>query len=152
MPAVKLIPLARERGFFVESDVMNGTTKLLDISGLEVEFLIGKMGAGAEPALKTNVGVTAQALRHMGILSNNSIEASCLGHTVRVPLPEAYAIHKMVINVQRGGKREKDARAVATIWPFLNSARLELVLAKLTKRERARANAFMVEHGLGAPE
>ena len=66
-PAARLTALAKERGFFVESDRMTGTTKLLDITGLEVEFLIGKMGAGKEPALKTNIGVTAQALWHMDV-------------------------------------------------------------------------------------
>ena len=131
---------------------MNGTTKLLDISGLEVEFLIGKMGAGVEPALKTNVGVTAQALRHMDILSSNSIEASCLGYVVRVPLPEAYAVHKMVINAQRGNKQEKDVRAIETIWPFLDHQRLKSVLVKLTKRERIRADTFMGAHGLEVSE
>lgn len=152
VPAVKLTLLARKRGFFVDSDVMNGTTKLLDTSGLEVEFLIGKMGAGAESVLKTNVGVTAQALRHMDILSSNSTEVLCLGYVVRVPLPEAYAVHKMVINTQRGSKQEKDARAIEAIWPFLDYQRLKSVLAKLTKRERTRADAFMVAHGLEISE
>ena len=68
-PAASLVPLARERGFLVESDVMHGTTKLFDPSGLEVEFLIGKRGSGTEYALKTNVGVTAQSLWHTDILS-----------------------------------------------------------------------------------
>lgn len=86
------------RGFLVESDVLNGATKLFDTSGLEVEFLIGKRGAGIEPALRTNVGVTAQAI---------------LG-----------------------------------IWPFLDEEKLGAVLAKLTKKERARAREFMEEHGL----
>lgn len=78
-PAASLAALARERGFLVESDVLNGTTKLFDTSGLEVEFLIGKRGAGIEPALRTNVGVTAQALRHMEILSGSSVEVRCWG-------------------------------------------------------------------------
>lgn len=90
-PAANLSTMARERGYLVESDILNGTTRLFDTSGLEVEFLIGKVGAGIEPALKTNVGVTAQTLRHMNILSGNSIELPCFKHMVRVPLPEAYA-------------------------------------------------------------
>ncbi len=147
-PAASLASLAREKGFLVESDTLNGTTKLFDTSGLEVEFLIGKMGAGVEPALKTNVGVTAQTLRHLDILSGNSIDIPCLGHLVRVPTPEAYAEHKMVINTQRGNKAEKDARAVLGIWSFLTEERLVGVLASLTKRERAAASKFMTDHNL----
>lgn len=147
-PAASLAALARERGFLVESDVLNGTTKLLDTSGLEVEFLIGKRGAGIEPALKTNVGVTAQALRHMEILSGSSLEVRCLGHIVSVPTPEAYAVHKMVINSQRGSKSAKDAQAILGIWPFLDEEKLEAVLATLTKKERAKVREFMEERGL----
>lgn len=44
--------IARERGYFVESDRVTGTTKILDVSGLEVEFLIGKRGAGVDLRLE----------------------------------------------------------------------------------------------------
>ena len=147
-PAVRLASLARERGFLVDADVLNGTTKLFDTSGLEVEFLIGKMGAGVETSLKTNIGVTAQTLRHTEILSNNTVEAQCLGHLVRVPAPEAYVVHKMVINSQRGSKTEKDARAVLGILPLLNKAKLAEILGQLTKKELARVKDFARTHKL----
>ncbi|HJG36688.1 GSU2403 family nucleotidyltransferase fold protein [Enorma phocaeensis] len=148
VPAANLAAYARNRGFLVESDVLNGTTKFFDVSGLEVEFLIGKVGAGVEPALKTNVGVTAQALRHMGILSRHVLEASCFGHIVRVPIPEAYAVHKMVINSQRGRKSEKDARAILEILPHLDKAQMGLVVSELTRKEKSRLSAFIDEHGI----
>lgn len=142
-PAVHLVSLAREQGFLVESDVLTGTTKLFDMSGLEVEFLIGKMGAGIEASLKTNIGVTAQTLRHMDILSGNTIAPECLTHLVRVPIPEAYVVHKMVINAQRGSKAEKDAQAVLGIWPYLDRTKIDDVLRFLTKKERSRAREFL---------
>ena len=147
-PAASLAALAREKGFFVESDRLNGTTKLMDASSLEVEFLIGKRGAGVEPALKTNVGVTAQALRHMEVLSGNAITVLCLGHAVNVPKPAAYAVHKMVINEERGAKSEKDAAAIANLFPLLNRQDVRTVMNSLSKRERARAVGFMEAHDL----
>lgn len=84
----------------------------------------------------------------MEILSGSSVEARCLGHIVNVPTPEAYAVHKMVINSQRGSKSTKDAQAILGIWPHLDKGKLETVLAKLTKKERARANDFMEGHSL----
>ena len=147
-PAACLASLARERGFYVESDRMAGTTKLLDTTGLEVEFLIGKMGAGLEPALKTNIGVTAQALRHMDIISRNVVEANCLGHVVVVPAPEAYVAHKMVINNERGIKAEKDAQAVENIFPLLDEVVFSGILGNLTKKEMAKVRAFAERHGL----
>ena len=151
-PAANLSTMARERGYLVESDILNGTTRLFDTTGLEVEFLIGKVGAGIEPALKTNVGVTAQTLRHMNILSGNSIELPCFEHMVRVSLPEAYAVHKMVINSQRRGKREKDRRAVLQIWPYLDKKRVSVVMAGLTRKENARVKEFMAANDLELDE
>lgn len=145
-PAARLTALAKERGFFVESDRMTGTTKLLDITGLEVEFLIGKMGAGKEPALKTNIGVTAQALWHMDVILKNTMSIRCLNHIVTVPAPEAYAIHKMIINGERGKKAEKDARAVENMLPLLDEEKLNKVFGSLSKKDKARVRTFAEAH------
>lgn len=148
VPAANLVSAAREHGFFVESDVLNGTTKLLDTTGLEVEFLIGQMGSGEKPALKTNVGVTAQALRHMEMLSGNIVEASCFGHKVIVPTPEAYAVHKMVINARRGNKTDKDAQAVLGIWPHLDKRLVDSIVSRLSKKERRCVGEFAEKYGI----
>lgn len=147
-PAARLTALAKERGFFVESDRMTGTTKLLDITGLEVEFLIRKMGEGKEPALKTNIGVTAQALWHMDVILKNTIDVRCLNHIVTVPTPEAYAIHKMTINGERVKKAEKDAHAVENILPLLDEEKFAIVFSSLPKKEKARVRAFAETHGV----
>lgn len=147
-PAAQLTSLAKEKGFYVETDRMTGVTKLLDTTGLEVEFLIGKMGAGVEPSLKTNVGVTAQALRHMEILSKNMIDAQCLEHTVLVPRPEAYVIHKMVINRERGTKAEKDARSIEDLLPLLDKEKFDSIFGSLSKREKKYVQTFMETRGL----
>ncbi|MFR3452141.1 MAG: GSU2403 family nucleotidyltransferase fold protein [Collinsella sp.] len=151
-PAANLSTMARERGYLVESDILNGTTRLFDTTGLEVEFLIGKVGAELNLPLKPMWGVTAQTLRHMNILSGNSIELPCFEHMVRVPLPEAYAVHKMVINSQRRGKREKDRRAVLQIWPYLDKKRVSVVMAGLTRKENARVKEFMAANDLELDE
>ena len=54
MPERNIIPLVKEAGYLVERDVLNGTTKIYDKNGLE-------------STLKTNLGVTAQSLRHLNI-------------------------------------------------------------------------------------
>ena len=148
MPEKNLILLAKDAGYLVESDFLDGTTKILDKSGLEIEFLINKIGAGFETTLKTNLGVTAQSLRHLNILSSNTVELSYLGMKISVPAPEAYTAHKMVINHDRGNKQEKDKQAILNIWPFLDKKKFTEVFDRLTKSERKSALTFMAVHGL----
>ncbi len=142
-PAAGLAATAKERGFYVESDRIDGTTKIIDVTGLEVEFLIGKKGAGLESSLKTNLGVTAQALRHLDILSQHPTVARCLDHEVVVPMPEAYALHKMVINSQRGVKAHKDVQAIINLQSYLDAKTIKVLYEQLTKKEKAQVRAFI---------
>lgn len=151
-PVKTLAIAAREHGYLVDSDRLTGTTKIYSPNGLEIEFLIGKRGAGEEFALKTNLGVTAQSLRHTDVLARFAVAVGFGGMAVNVPMPEAYAVHKMVINGERGRKQEKDERAVLGLWPFLDGRRTEVVLGALTKRERVRAAEFAEAHGLKLSE
>ena len=123
-------------------------TKLYSIEGLEIEFLIGKAGAGLETSLRTNLGVTAQSLRHMEVLARHMVTVSHEGMAVNIPAPEAYVVHKMVVNKERGKKQEKDAQAILQMWPFLDPGVLGEVIAELTRKERSRAIAFLEAYGL----
>ena len=148
IPERNIIPLVKEAGYLVESDVLNGTTKIYDKSGLEIEFLINKIGAGLESTLKTNLGVTAQSLRHLNILSANTINVSYIGMNITIPEPEAYAVHKMVINLERGRKQEKDCQAILNIWPYLDKKKTTDIISKLTKKEQKTVLTFMSVQGL----
>ena len=106
------------------------------------------MGAGREPALKTNIGVTAQALWHMDVILKNTIEVRCFNHIMTVPAPEAYVIHKMIINGERGKKAEKDAHAVENLLPLLDEKRLTKAFGSLSKKEKARVRTFAEAHGV----
>ncbi|MEZ5938637.1 MAG: GSU2403 family nucleotidyltransferase fold protein [Hyphomonadaceae bacterium] len=70
-----------------------------------VEFLMpaeGKEGVRDLPAL----GVSAQALRHLGYLLEDPIQAVSLyrsGVLVSIPRPERYAIHKLIVAEPRQG-------------------------------------------------
>ena len=45
-PSAGLAAAAKEKGFYVEADRIDGTTRIIDTTGLEVEFLIGKRVQG----------------------------------------------------------------------------------------------------------
>lgn len=148
VPEAHLTAVARERGYLVESDRLTGFTKIYSLGGLEIEFLIGKAGAGRESSLKTNLGVVAQSLRHLDMLARFTIEVELDGLRICVPIPEAYAVHKMAVNHERGRKQQKDAEAIERIWPYLDRCRIARVLESCAKRERSRVDAFMSQHGL----
>ena len=44
--SISLATLAKEAGYLVNADRITGVTKIYERSGLEIEFLIGKAGAG----------------------------------------------------------------------------------------------------------
>lgn len=139
-PPVSVTALAREAGYVIDSDILLGTTKIYTPGFMEIEFLILQRGAGDMPVLKTNLGVNAQALRHMSMLTSDSISVNMFGMSITVPSPEAYAIHKLVINRQRGGKAEKDQEALKNIIPHLNFDKMNALYSTLSKKERKDAD------------
>lgn len=151
VPEVQVATEARDRGYRVEIDRITGVTKLTSLRGIEIEFLIGKVGAGLEASLKTNLGVTAQSLRHMEVLTRSMVTVSYEGMAVNIPAPEAYVVHKMVVNKERGKKQEKDTRAIIRMWPYLDAAALSAVVRGLTKKERSRVMSFLETYGLCIP-
>lgn len=145
VPPVNIAALAQEQGFYIEEDRLTGITKLLSKNGLEVEFLIAQKGSGESPALKTNLGVTAQALRHLDLLKTNSIEAEYLGIKVNVPLPEAFVLHKMIINDERKDKMEKDRIVINRMYKHLNIPVFNDLCKALTKKEQTAVKNYMDE-------
>jgi hypothetical protein len=77
---------------------------------LEVEFLVPERGKGSDRPVRIDaLGVNAQALRFLGILSDYAIEVKHSGLLVRVPEPAAYVLHKFII-ARRRARREKEER------------------------------------------
>ena len=145
---VSLEMLASSAGYDVDHDVLYETTKIITNNNLEIEFLINQLGRGNSPVLKTNLGVNAQALRHMQIALNNAVTVSLFGMSVTVPKPEAYVLHKMVINEDRTKtKAEKDKNAVLNLAPFLDVEVYEEIYNSLTKNEQRAVDAFIQKYG-----
>ena len=141
---VNLTTLAIENGYDFAKDVMYGTTKIITPGGMEIEFLIAQKGSGIEPVLKTNLGVNAQALRHMEMLINNTVSTNFVGLNVHVPCPESYVLHKMVINKEReSAKKVKDAQAIVNLLPYVNMEILTTIFKGLTKKEKAEVRTFI---------
>lgn len=144
---ISLPALAKEEGYTVAHDVLMDTTKFFTTSGLEIEFLIPQKGSGVDKILETNLGVNAQALRHLGAIVNNAITANFLGMKIQVPCPEIYVLTKMIINDDRTAlKKIKDMRSVANLLPFINFQKLDQLFNESTKKEKARVKNFLEKY------
>lgn len=135
----------KELGFIVEKDRVTDVTKLLDpANGFEVEFLVQQMGSGVERYMRTNLGVTAQALRHFNILANNKMKVHYLGKDIVVPCPEAFILNKMIINSERSDyKAEKDIVAINNMYPHIDKNKFNELKESLTKKEKTLVNTYM---------
>ena len=142
-PPMSILGLAKDEGFFVEEDCLTGVTRLLTVDGFEVEFLIAQKGKGQQPALKTNLGITAQALRHLELLNSNTITVEYMGINVIVPEPEAFVLHKMIINSERKDKMEKDQLVINHMYGHLNKEKFATLREKLTKKEQKAVNVYL---------
>ena len=143
MPAI-----AKENGYTIAHDTLMGTTKLFSPDGLEIEFLIPQKGSGAERIMETNLGVNAQALRHMDIVIDNTLTVNFLGMPIMIPCPEIYVLHKIIINDERKpAKRIKDFNSILRLWPYMNYDKMGSICATLSKKEKSKVRTFLEKNG-----
>ncbi len=145
-PQVNIAALAKEAGYTVDHDVLDGTTKIYTPGLMEIEFLITQQGSGEDSILSTNLGVRAQALRHIDILKEFIVKANIFDMEISIPQPEAYILHKIVINNERGKKAEKDKASIKAMLPFLNKELVDNIYQHLTKKEQNTVVTFFAKH------
>jgi len=147
-PSIKkdLPTIAKRQGYFVDHDYITGATKILSTSQLEIEFLINQRGKGDIGVLNTNMGVNAQALRHMSIILNNTLVLNLFGIDICVPCPEAYVLHKIIINKERGCKKEKDRESILILLPYMDDTKISEITKQLSKKENRIVEKFFLEN------
>lgn len=146
VPQANIAALAREAGYIVEQDILTETTKIYTPGFMEIEFLILQQGAGDTQTLKTNLGVNAQALRHLSVLKEFTITVHLFDMDIHIPQPAAYVLHKIAINTQRNKKAEKDRAAVLSLLPHLDQAEFKCVYEYMTKKEQAAVRDFLEQN------
>ncbi len=96
---------------------------------LPIEFLTPLTGSHEETTVEIQKGVTAQALRYLNILLENTMEVRLSGEaveastgelTVRIPIPGAYVFHRGLIAPRGGSRRRgKDLYYIFETWASL---------------------------------
>ena len=134
-PVEGLRSIASAHGFTMEPDYITGATKFVSKEHFEIEFLTAQNGDGKDQKVKSSIGVTAQPLTHIDILGKYSTFATYDQRAVRVPEPEAYFLHKLIVNGRRGDKAKADREKLKNLFPYINEAKANVMLKTLTGRE-----------------
>ncbi len=113
-------------GFMAAEGVQKFTAK-----GYEVEFIAPRAGGREVGALTVREwNINALPLPFVNILIGFSETVEVDGFTVRIPIPEAYFVHKLVVAPRRLTieKREKDLEQCAALIPILDDERVRRVM------------------------
>jgi len=119
---VDLAHLLEDLGFIYEF-VGEGYTKLVHPE-LAIEFLVPERGRGSDkPFSLLAIGVNAQQLRYLDLLSRHVIHVNKEGLKVTLPHPALFAFHKLIIASLRKEKSKSDKdtqEAIRTLKELLN--------------------------------
>lgn len=109
-----------ESGYLMAHDPLTNATKFYKQGELEVEFLTTVKGSGKELYyMVRSLGIMALGIRNLDLLSQYRIPLYVNNYLVNVPCPQIYILHKLLINRERGEKKEKDLLAIRNILFFL---------------------------------
>ena len=146
----------QKNGFLLDQTTMGGVglSKYHKEGLLEIEFLVQEIGAGKVEPYDTKLGVTAQGLRNMDVLIENKTAVIYNHHSVTIPKPEAYALHKLIINAERKPeyKQEKDAEAIRRLVMKAPSEtfneQMRQLYDVLTKKKKKKISDTCARHEL----
>ena len=119
---VDLAHLLEDLGFIYEF-VGEGYTKLVHPE-LAIEFLVPERGRGSDkPFSLSAIGINAQQLRYLDLLSRHVIHVNKEGLKVALPHPALFAFHKLIIASLRKEKSKSDKdtqEAIRTLKELLS--------------------------------
>ena len=111
---------------------------------MEIDFLIPDRGKGDQvPYLIPDLAISAQSLRYMDMLLEDTIPVIYEGHRIMVPDPIRFCFHKLIVSDRRDSstKREKDLTTGIEMASLLCSlpdwrTRFSPLLASLPQKSR----------------
>lgn len=146
-PPRNIISFIKDAGYAISTDRLTGAHKIFG-ENVEIEFLVPQKGRGEKSVLHTNLGVTAQALRYMEIIIGNLESHKWLEFTINVPSLESFVVHKMIINQERGIKKEKDRIAILNLLSFMDKTKYKVIVESLPQKWRKQIIRFIKENNL----
>ncbi len=119
---IPLISRLAEVGFEYVEDVFTGVGKLVKEDCIEVEFIVKKLGSGAQDHLMIpSIGIKADSLRDVNNLDKHTIKIEKGGKEMLAPHPSVFVLQKIAINEHRVPeyKKPKDRESVNHVLPLI---------------------------------
>ncbi len=152
--AINLPNIFKEHDYIIDY-AQDGQIKIFRSPALELEFLVTEKGRGQIEPYITHLGVKAVGLRSLSLLMENKIPLTVKHFIINVPTPEAYVLHKMMINPKRSvEKQEKDTQSIMHLVNnhYKNNKelmdKLLLLYKNLSHAEKKKVNEFCYTHFL----
>jgi len=144
-----------------------GYTPVTDYSGIEtflhgtfeVEFITHRRGGEAPPSVVIPPWkVSAQSLPFIDMLFIMPTTVAIAGFSIRIPSPEAFVVHKLIIAQRRtgrdkGAKKEKDLQQCSTLVEIVQVEEIQRIISeyRLSKETRKAMQASCTEAGIVLP-
>lgn len=104
---IDIAELLKNEGFIITFN--NSGYMRLEHPELIIEFLVPEIGRGTNKPVKLKeLGINAQALRFLDLLSENVIEIKYNDKWLKVPHPAAYCLQKIIVAHRRSDKAKSD--------------------------------------------
>ncbi|MBL7072644.1 MAG: hypothetical protein ISS33_02540 [Candidatus Omnitrophica bacterium] len=126
--SVDVVALLKDLDFKEKFVGQEGYIRLVHVY-LTLEFLVPEKGRGSDkPHKLPKLGLNAQRLRFLDMLTEETIQVEFEGTKVIIPHPVNFALHKLLICTRRSGsnkkeKSEKDKRVAIQILDSLIKAK-----------------------------
>ena len=143
----------KEINYFIVQDTLTNKTIFISPDGFEIEFLT-KLTRSQSPCVKLgNTVIHAESLPYVDIFASNYVEVNFHDILVRVASPASYVIQKLLINNERGEKKEKDIDSIRHVLIYLFASKTYTeeflnLIKNLPKKWKRKIQKTSVENGL----
>ena len=112
----------KELNYDLVQDVLTNKTRFISPDGFELEFLTRLNRNNLRCIKLGNTGIYAESLAYTDIFSMNYIEVGYNDIIVKVASPASYVLQKLLINVERKQKAEKDIESIKEVLIFIKAS------------------------------
>lgn len=157
-PPVDIAGIMEETGFTIEHERTDGLMRFIH-EDFKVEF-ITEAGAKGDEAVHRfkNLSITAQELHFMTIPIDYNIQVPFRDIVVRIPEPQAFALHKLIVSQRRTNpdKKLKDIAAARGLLEFFEDdeshlRRLHEIFSEFPKGWKSKVNEALKAAGMELP-